>query len=111
MLGPDAFTFQRAQSKTKIDDILCHKDVRMEFCPPITLFPYNNGHAIISTKLNWNAEVHQYLQVEGYHIDKRCANHVEVWEELQDEWCTAYEKFDVDMCWSIHYVSFLERSH
>ena len=25
----------------------------------------------------------------------------EVWDELQEEWCTAYEKFDVDMCWSI----------
>ena len=33
--------------------------------------------------------------------DKQCGNHVEVWDELQDEWCTAYEKFDVDMCWSM----------
>ena len=45
--------------------------------------------------------MHQYLQIEGYHINEQCGNHTEVWDDLQDEWCVAYEKFDVDMCWSI----------
>ena len=63
-LGEEAFTFQRAQSKTKIDDILVHKDARMEFGPPTTFFPFENGHAILSSRLIWEAEAHCFLQIK-----------------------------------------------